>query len=137
MHHSRTTFFDEKGRALIPVNPSWHSMCAHSWKVFEIFLRPIVIFSEQALEHWNKHMAGFKSGCGTHSRQHSSKKNLYDILARMLWMTNPLVVKRRRQKKCRICGYLGHTTRSKLHHNAGGRLGQDDSLIVAHYPSSQ
>ena len=99
MHHIRTTFFDEKGRALIPVTPSLHSLCAHSWKVFEIFLRPIVIFSEQALEHWNKHMAGFKSGCGTHSRQHSSKKNLYDILARMLWMTNPLVVKRRRQKK--------------------------------------
>ena len=50
---------------------------------------------------------------------------------------NPIVVKRRRQIKCSICGCLGHTTRSKLHHNAGGPLGQDISLSMAIYPSSQ
>ena len=56
----------------MPINPSLHSMRAHSWKLFEIFLRPIVIFSEQAHEHWNEHMARFKSGCGTCARQHSA-----------------------------------------------------------------
>ena len=137
MHHIRTAFFDEKGRTWMPINPSLHSMCAHSWKIFQIFLGPIDVFSEQAQQHWNKHMARFKSGCGTCARQYSVEDNLYDILDRMFWMTNPLMVKRRRQIKCSLCGCLGHTARSELHCNASGPLGQDNSLIMALYPSSQ
>ena len=51
MYHIRTAFFDEKGKPWIPINPSLHSMCAHSWELFKMSSGPIVIFSEQAQEH--------------------------------------------------------------------------------------
>ena len=133
MYNIRTAFIDEQGKPWIQINPSLHSMCAHSWELFEMSPEPLVVFSEQAREHWNKHLARFKSGCGTRARQHSIKENLHDILARMLRMTNPLVVNRRRQIQCSACGCLGHTARSKLHHGVAGNLSGDDSLIMALY----
>ena len=60
-------------RSLVSIiYPSLQSVCAHSWKLFDIFLGPIVIFSEQAQKHWNEHMARFTSGCGTCARQPSA-----------------------------------------------------------------
>ena len=84
MYHIRTAFLDEKGKPWIPINPSLNSLCVHSRELFKMPSGPIVIFSKQAQEHWNKHVASFKSGCGTHARQRSIKENLHDILTRML-----------------------------------------------------
>ncbi len=103
--------------------------------VSDICSEPIVVFSEQAQEHWNKHVSRYKSGCRVRATQHSVKLNLRDLLARMLQMTHPVVVAKRQMLKCRICGEAGHTARSKLHHNYPlvNALGEDDGLILALY----
>ena len=136
MYQIRTAFLDEKGKSWNPISSSLHSMYAHSWEIFETSSGPIVTFSEQSREHWNKYMVRFKSGCGACGRRHSIRENMHDILARMLQISNPLVVHRKRKVRCTVWGCLGHSARAKLHRGADSILGQDDSQITALYYSS-
>ena len=71
MSHIRTEFLDSTGNLWVSINPSLHSMCAHSWQLFQICSTPIAVYSEQAQEHWNKFVTLFKSGGGARLRQHS------------------------------------------------------------------
>ena len=41
MSHIRTKFLDSTGNPWVPINPSLHSMCAHSWQLFQICSTPI------------------------------------------------------------------------------------------------
>ena len=130
MSHIRTAFVNHKNQPWVPINPSVHAMCAHSWELFHMSKEPISVYSEQAQEHWNKHVNRFKSGCGSRARQHSVKLNLKDIMSRMLQMTHPVVVAKRRVLKCTICGDVGHTARSKTFHGQGHAIiGTDDEYI--------
>lgn len=134
MMHIRTSFTDDRGQPWIPVNPSLHAMCAHSWQLFDMSNgEAISIYSEQAQEHWNKNVRSYKSGCGSHARQHSVKLNLKDVVKRMLQVTHPVVVAKQRKLKCSICGQLGHTARSKAFHFASKVLGEDDKIINEMY----
>ena len=110
-------------------------MCAHSWQLFEMCNDvALSAYSEQAQEHWNKHVRSFKSGSSARARQHSIKDNLKDVMARMLQVTHPVVVAKRRKIKCTVCGQLGHTSRSKLFHSTSQfSVGEDDQLIKAIY----
>ena len=134
MSHLRTAFTGTKDKPWrIPVNPSLHAMCAHSWQLFDMCNgEAISVYSEQAQEHWNKHVRDLKSGCGVHARQHSVKVNLKDVMTRMLQITRPIVVAKRRQLTCTICGQIGQTSRSKAYHDTSKELhflGEDDKLI--------
>ena len=135
MSHIRTAFLNSEGLPWIPMNPSLHTMCAHSWQLFEMCTNvPLSAYSEQAQEHWNKCLRSFKSGSSARARQHSLKDNIKDVMARMLQMTHPVVVAKRRQIKCTICGQVGHTSRSELFHSISQfSLGEDDKLINAIY----
>ena len=107
-------------------------MCAHAWQLFEISGgQPIAAYSEQAQEHWNKNIQKYKSGCGAKARQHSVKLNMQDIVKRMLTLTHPCIVSKRRQLSCSKCGEIGHTSRSKAHHV--DRSNEDEKLIDAMY----
>ncbi|CAL4224804.1 unnamed protein product [Meganyctiphanes norvegica] len=129
MSHLRTKFLASNGNAWILINPSLHSMCAHSWQLYQICSSSISVYSEQAQEHWNKFVASFKSGVGARARQHSVKVNLLDIFSRMLIMTHPVVATKHREIKCSVCNDLGHTARSKIHANSYGPYDEDQSLI--------
>ena len=97
MAHIRTKFVCGN-KPWIPINPSLHAMCAHSWQLFEMNdCNPISDFSEQAQEHWNKNVSKYKSGCGARARQHSVKLNIRDNFTRMLQMTHPIVVSKKRK----------------------------------------
>ena len=119
MSHMRTNFLNENGQPWISINPSLHDMCAHSWELYEFLNKPIGIYSEQAQECWNKHVARFKSGCATRARQHSIKANTEDIFSRMLVMTHPVVASKRRQITCSLCGKEGHSAKSVKFHGFG------------------
>lgn len=130
MSHIRTSFLNTEGNPWVPVNPSLHAMCAHSWQLFEMADgEPIAMYSEQAQEHWNKNVASYKSGSGARARQHSVKLNIRDIMARMLHMTHPVVVAKQRRVKCSVCSDFGHTARSKLFHGQHQLTHEDDILI--------
>ena len=116
----------------MPVTPSVHQMCAHSWQLFEMsFPNPIAIYSEQSQESWNKYVSKFKSGTGSRARQHSVKYNIQDTFARMLHMSHPAVVSKKRKIVCSVCGEIGHGARSKVHHGAsGGAIGMADEELM-------
>lgn len=87
MSHLRTKFLDNRGQPWVVISPSLHQMCAHSWQLFQIsFPKPIIIYSEQSQEAWNKYISKFKSGTGARARQHSVKYNIQDTFKRMLHM---------------------------------------------------
>ena len=81
-----------------------HSMCGHTYKLFEISSAPIAIFSEQTQKHCKKcvvmYRSGcdtrtkvmYKSGCDTRARQHSIRESLHGILSHMLRLRNALVL---------------------------------------------
>ena len=69
-----------------------HSMCRHTYKLFEISSTPIAIFSEQIRKHCKKRVVMYKSGFDTRARQHSIRESLHGILAHMPRLRNPLVV---------------------------------------------
>ena len=69
-----------------------HSMCCHTYQVFEISSAQIAIFREQIQKHCKKRVVMYKSSCDTRARQHSIKESLHGILPHMLRLRNPLVV---------------------------------------------
>ena len=115
----------------VPINPSLHQMCAHSWQLFMMtYPEPIAIYSEQSQEHWNKHLSRFKSGTGARARQHSVKTNINDVFARMLHLSNPLVASKKRSITCGKCGELGHGAKSQIHHGDDNlNINEEDSLF--------
>ncbi|CAL4131834.1 unnamed protein product, partial [Meganyctiphanes norvegica] len=132
MYHIRTKFLDHKGNAWVPINPSLHSMCAHSWELFQICSGPIMQYSEQAQEHWNKFVSRYKSGPGARARQHGVRININDIFARMLIMTHPVVANKRRLITCSHCHQIGHSSRSLAHHSYGP-IKEERALIDSYF----
>ena len=117
----------------VPINPSLHQMCAHSWQLFQIaHPDPIAVFSEQSQEHWNKHVSRFKSGTGTRARQCSVKANIQDIFTRMLHMSHPLVASKKRIVTCGKCGETGHGAKSRVYHGqaSGDQSTNEDELLL-------
>ena len=113
----------------VPINPSLHQMCAHSWQLFQFaHPDPIVVYTEQSQEHWNKHVTRFKSGTGARARQCSVKANIHDIFARMLHMSNPLVASKKRISICGKCGETGHGAKSIVHHRQTS--GDKDEVLL-------
>ena len=81
----------------VSISPSVHQMLAHNWQLFEMLEgKPIAIWSESALESWNKHIRNFRSGAGCRSRQTSVSANIHDIFVRMLITSAPAVAHARR-----------------------------------------
>ena len=80
-----------------------HSMCGHTYKLFESSSAPIAIFSEQTQKHCKKRVVMYKSGCDTRAkvmyksgcdtraRQHSIRESLHGILPHMLWVSGQAV----------------------------------------------
>ena len=132
MSHIRSNFLNEKGQNWIAINPSLHAMCAHSWQLYDVLNSPIAIYSEQAQENWNKHVARYKSGCGTRARQHSIKLNTADIFNRMLVRTHPLIASKRRKIVCSLCGEEGHSCKSVKIHGFGPKE-FEKALIEEYY----
>ena len=69
-----------------------HSLCGHTYKLFEISSAPIAIFSEQTQKHCKKRVVMYKSGCDTRARQHTLRESLHGILPHILHLRNPLVL---------------------------------------------
>ena len=132
MSHIRTAFMKD-GIPWVPINPSLHSMCSHSWELFSMF-GVIAIYSEQAQEHWNKYVRNLKSGNGCRARQTSVKLNIHDVFVRMLRMTHPVVVAKQRKLLCTVCGQTGHTARSKMHSNVHEIAQSDDNILDLYLP---
>ena len=121
---------DNNGKPWVYINPSLHKMCAHSWELFKMnYPQPIAEFSEQSQEHWNKFVTRFKSGTGARARQHSVKVNIKDTFTRMLQMSHPLVAVKKRSITCGICGEIGHSGRSKIHHGNDKNANTDDEIL--------
>ena len=133
MSHLKTSFLTTRNKLWIAVNPSLHSMCAHSWELFTICTDgPLAQYSEQAQEHWNKYVRRFKSGSGARARQHNVSLNIADIFSRMLCMSHPCVASKRRVITCTECGQEGHTSRSTVHHGYGP-VTLERTLIDSYY----
>ena len=78
----------------VRITPSVHQMLAHNWELFEITEGgPIAVWSESAIEAWNKHVRNFRSGAGCRARQNSVKNNINDTFVRMLITSAPAVAK--------------------------------------------
>ena len=78
----------------VRITPSVHQMLAHTWELFEITEGgPIAVWSESAIEAWNKHVRNFRSGAGCRVRQNSVKSNINDTFVRMLITSAPAVAK--------------------------------------------
>ena len=78
----------------VRITPSVHQMLAHNWELFEITEGgPIAVWSESAIEAWNKHVRNFRSGAGSRARQNSVKNNISDTFVRMLVTSAPAVAK--------------------------------------------
>ena len=134
MSFVRTKFLDTNQEPWIPINPSLHSMCAHSWQLFMICSGPIVQYSEQAQEHWNKFVTKFKSGHGARARQHGVSVNIEDVFTRMLVVSHPTVADKQRKIVCSSCHQIGHSARSKVQHvGSYGPLTKEQSLINKYY----
>ena len=69
-----------------------HSMCGHTYTLFEISSAPIAILSEQTRKHCKKREVMYRSGCDTRARQHRIRESLHGILPHMLRLRNPLVL---------------------------------------------
>ena len=132
MAQIRTKFLDHKGKSWVSINPSLHSMCAHSWELCQICSGPIAQYSEQAQEHWNKFITRYKSGCGARARQHGVSVNLADILGRMLMKTHPVVAAQKRRIRCGKCYLLGHSARSRVFHGFGP-VQEEESMINGYF----
>ena len=96
MSHIRSKFLDHRGQPWVRMNPSLHAMCAHSWQLVDILNAPLMLYSEQAQEHWNKYITKYKSGASQRARQHNVGLNIFDIFKRMFLMTHPQVSSRRK-----------------------------------------
>ena len=111
------------------ISPTVHAMAGHAWELFEITGGfPIAIYSEQAVEAWNKFIRAFKSGAGCRARQTSIKANTYDIFKRAFLMSDPRIATTKRVLSCSRCNCLGHTARS-CRHNASKVESEEESLI--------
>ena len=78
----------------VRITPSVQQMLAHNWELFDIMERgPIAVWSESAVEAWNKHVRNFRSGAGCRARQNSVENNINDIFVRMLITSAPAVAK--------------------------------------------
>ena len=78
----------------VRITPSVHQMLAHNWELFEITEgAPIAVWSECAVEAWNKHVRNFRCGAGCRARQNSVENNISDIFVRMLVTSAPAVAK--------------------------------------------
>lgn len=78
----------------IYITPSVHQMLAHTWESFEMQNgEPIAIWSENALECWNKHIRNLRSGAGCRARQTSVQANINDVFVRMLIASAPIIAK--------------------------------------------
>ena len=81
----------------VKITPSVHQMLAHNWELFEMQNGgPIAIWSESALESWNKHLRNFRSGAGCRARQMSVRCNIQDVFVRMLVTSAPVIASVRR-----------------------------------------
>ena len=72
---------------------------------------PIVIYSEQPSEAWNKFVRSYKSGTSCKARQISIQLNIRDVFVRILNKTHPLIALKRRMLKCSQCLALENTVR--------------------------
>lgn len=134
MSHIRTKFLDEKMQPWIFINPSLHSMCAHSWELFEMSSSPIASYGEQAQEHWNKFVSNYKSGVSSRARQHNVRVNIADVFSRMIIMTHPTVANNQRLITCSHCHQIGHSARSQLHHiNIYGPHNEEQCMINEYF----
>ena len=60
---------------------------------------------------------------------HGVKVIIKDIFTRMLQMSHPLVAVKERSITCGICGEIGHSGRSKIHHGNDKNANTDDEIL--------
>ena len=72
------------------ITPMVHAMAAHAWELFEITEGlPIAVFSEKAIEAWNKYVRAYISGPACRARQVSIKANTEDVFKRCFAISGP------------------------------------------------